>query len=166
MTAIKNVLDRDFLPFVEKPLRYVGAELNIVTKDLSAVKLRGVLCFPDLYDIGMSHLGLQILYHIINEHPSWAASRCFHPWTDAKDRMRALGIPLYCLEYFSPIREADWLGFSIQYELHCTNMLNMLDLAGLRVYRRDRGEVDPIVIAGGPAWAIRSRSPTSLMPAS
>jgi radical SAM family uncharacterized protein/radical SAM-linked protein len=150
MTPLKTILDRDFLPFVEKPLRYVGAELNIVTKDPSAVNLRGVLCFPDLYDIGMSHLGLQILYHIVNKHPAWAASRCFHPWTDAEERMRALGIPLYCLEYRLPVREADWLGFSIQYELHCTNMLNMLDLAGLPVYSRERGAGDPIVIVGGP----------------
>ncbi len=150
MTLLKTILDRDFLPFVEKPLRYVGAELNVIVKDLSTVNLRGVLCFPDLYDIGMSHLGLQILYHIVNRNPSWAASRCFHPWTDAEERMRALGIPLYCLEYLAPLREADWLGFSIQYELHCTNMLNMLDLAGLKVYSRDRGEGDPIVIAGGP----------------
>jgi radical SAM family uncharacterized protein/radical SAM-linked protein len=150
MTVIKTFLDRDFLPFVEKPLRYVGAELNIVVKDLSTVNLRGVLCFPDLYDIGMSHLGLQILYHIVNEHPSWAVSRCFHPWTDAEDLMRTRGIPLYCLEYLSPLREADWLGFSIQYELHCTNMLNMLDLAGLPLYSRDRGRGNPIVIAGGP----------------
>ena len=150
MTVIKTVIDRDLLPFVEKPLRYVGAELNIVVKDLSTVNLRGVLCFPDLYDIGMSHLGLQILYHIVNKHPSWAASRCFHPWTDAENRMRTAGIPLYCLEYLSPLREADWLGFSIQYELHCTNMLNMLDLADLPLYSRDRSLGHPIVIAGGP----------------
>ena len=150
MTDLKQILEQDVLPYVEKPLRYIGSELNIIRKDLSRVALHGVFCFPDLYDIGMSHLGLQILYHIVNKEPSWALSRCFHPWTDAETRLRELRIPLYSLEYCSPIREADWIGFSVQYELHCTNLLNMLDLAGIPVYQRERGPHDPIVIAGGP----------------
>jgi len=150
MADIKAILERDVLPFVEKPLRYTGNELNIVRKDLSRVKLHGVFCFPDLYDIGMSHLGLQILYHIVNREPSWALSRCFHPWVDMEAKMRELHIPLYSLEYGTPIRDADWVGFSVQYELHATNLLNMLDLAGIPLYQRERGAHDPIVIAGGP----------------
>jgi radical SAM family uncharacterized protein/radical SAM-linked protein len=150
MTELKNILERDVLPFVEKPLRYVGNELNIIRKDLSRVALHGVLCFPDLYDIGMSHLGLQILYHIVNKEPSWALSRCFHPWTDMEAKMKELHIPLYSLEYVTPIRDADWIGFSVQYELHYTNLLNMLDLAGIPLVQRERRPHDPLVIAGGP----------------
>lgn len=147
---IQDLLDRKVLPFVEKPLRYVGSELNIVRKDLSKITLHGVLCFPDLYDIGMSHLGLQILYHIVNREPSWALSRAFHPWGDAEALLRELHIPLYSLEYSTPLRDADWVGFSVQYELHYTNLINMLDLAGIPQFQRDRGEDDPIIIAGGP----------------
>ena len=143
MTTLKTLLEQSFLPFVEKPLRYVGSELNVVRKDLATVALHGVLCFPDLYDIGMSHLGLQILYNIVNKEPSWALSRCFHPWGDAEALLRQLNLPLYSLEYFSPIGEADWIGFSVQYELHYTNMINMLDLAGVSVWQRDRRECDP-----------------------
>jgi radical SAM family uncharacterized protein/radical SAM-linked protein len=150
MTDIKSILERDVLPFVEKPLRYVGSELNVVRKELAGVTLHGVFCFPDLYDIGMSHLGLQILYHIVNKEPSWALSRSFHPWADMEARMRELHLPLYSLEYLSPVRDADWIGFSVQYELHATNILNMLDLAGIPLYQRERTAGDPLVIAGGP----------------
>jgi radical SAM family uncharacterized protein/radical SAM-linked protein len=150
MTELKAILEKDVLPFVEKPLRYVGNELNIIRKDLSRVTLHGVFCFPDLYDIGMSHLGLQILYHIVNREPSWALSRCFHPWADMEAKMRELHTPLYSLEYTTPVRDADWIGFSVQYELHGTNLLNMLDLAGIPLVQRDRGPGDPLVIAGGP----------------
>ena len=150
MKDLHTVLDRDVLPFVEKPLRYVGNELNIVRKDLSRVALHGVFCFPDLYDIGMSNLGLQIIYTIVNKEPSWALSRSFHPWTDMEAKMRELHIPLYTLEYLTPLREADWIGFTVQYELHATNILNMLDLAGIPLLRRERSPADPLVIAGGP----------------
>ena len=147
---IQDLLDRNVLPFVEKPLRYVGSELNSVRKDLSGIALHGVFCFPDLYDIGMSHLGLQILYHIVNREPSWALSRAFHPWADAEALLRELKIPLYSLEYYSPVKDADWVGFSVQYELHYTNIVNMLDLAGIPVFQRDREETHPIIVAGGP----------------
>jgi radical SAM family uncharacterized protein/radical SAM-linked protein len=150
MSDLRTVLDSDVLPFVEKPLRYTGNELNIVRKDLSRVALHGVFCFPDLYDIGMSHLGLQIIYSIVNNQPSWALSRCFHPWTDMEAKMRELHIPLYSLEYLTPVREADWIGFTVQYELHATNILNMLDLAGIPLLSRERGPADPLIIAGGP----------------
>jgi hypothetical protein len=109
MISLQAIVERKLLPFVEKPLRYAGGELNAVKKDLLAVKLHGVLCFPDLYDLGMSHLGIQILYYIINKNPDWALSRCFCPWVDAEKLMRELAIPLYSLEYFSPLAEADWI---------------------------------------------------------
>jgi len=149
MTSLQSTIERKLLPFVEKPLRYNGGELNVIKKDLQTVKLHGVLCFPDLYDLGMSHLGLQILYHRVNKHPEWALSRCFAPWIDAEKRMRELGIPLFSLEYYLPMNEADWIGFSVQYELQYTNIINMLDLAGIPLYSRQRVD-DPIVIAGGP----------------
>jgi radical SAM family uncharacterized protein/radical SAM-linked protein len=150
MNQLRTRVEGDLLPYVEKPLRYTGGELNIVIKDPSSLTLHGVLCFPDLYDLGMSHLGLQILYHLVNKQAGWALSRCFHPWADAEKLMRELSLPLYSLEYFTPLRDADWIGFSVQYELQYTNILNMLDLGGVPVCGRDRAETDPIVIAGGP----------------
>ncbi len=132
-------------------MRYVGRELNIVRKDLHSISLRGVFCFPDIYDIGMSHHGLQILYHVVNRHEHWSLSRCFHPWTDAEQLMRARGIPLWDLEYAAPLSAAHWLGFSLQYELQYTGVLNMLDLAAIPVRSEERrGAPWPVVIAGGP----------------
>jgi radical SAM family uncharacterized protein/radical SAM-linked protein len=147
---LARLLESRFLPFVEKPFRYIGNELNIIRKDLSRTALHGVLCFPEVYDIGMSHSGLQMLYHIVNSRPSWALSRCFHPWDDAERLMRSEGLPLYCLEYLLPLARADWIGFSAQYELQYTNIVNMLDLGGLPVFSKDRDERHPLVIAGGP----------------
>jgi radical SAM family uncharacterized protein/radical SAM-linked protein len=149
-TSLKTLIESKFLPTVEKPMRYGGGELNIIRKDLSRIKLHGTLCFPDLYDIGMSHFGLQILYHIVNSNPDWALSRCFHPWSDAEKLHRDLKIPLFTLEYFTSVRESDWIGFSVQYELQYTNIVNMLDLAGLPVLSKDRTANEPVVIAGGP----------------
>ncbi len=150
MEKLSTIIERKFLPFVEKPVRYTGAELNMIKKDLDSINLHGVLCFPDLYDIGMSHFGLQILYHIVNQRQNWALSRSFNPWADAEKLMRDLKIPLYTLEYFTPVREADWIGFSVQYELQFTNLVNMLDLAGINILCKDRLEHEPLVIAGGP----------------
>jgi len=150
MEKLSDIIERKFLPFVEKPLRYTGAELNIIRKNPDAIDLHGVLCFPDLYDIGMSHFGLQILYHIVNKRERWALSRCFTPWSDAEKRMRDLKIPLYTLEYYSPVKDADWVGFSVQYELQFTNLVNMLDLAGIHVFCNEREEHEPIIFAGGP----------------
>ncbi|MFP4241218.1 MAG: TIGR03960 family B12-binding radical SAM protein [Chitinispirillaceae bacterium] len=160
MSNISRRVQTEFLPYVEKPLRYTGSELNAVRKDLSETNVHGVLCFPDLYDIGMSHHGLQILYHIVNSNPSWALSRCFHPWTDAEEVMRRSDLPLFTLEYFSPVRDADWIGFSVQYELQYSNLVNMLDLAGLAVHSAERGENDPLVVAGGPCMG----NPEPLVP--
>lgn len=147
---LKQKIERELLPFVEKPMRYIGNELNSVVKNCNQVSLHGVLCFPEIYDIGMSHHGSHILYHIVNNHQSWSLARCYHPWIDAEDIMRKNAIPLYSLEYFTPICQADWLGFSLQYELHYTNFINMLDLAGIPLFSKERNEHHPLIICGGP----------------
>ncbi|MDR2728523.1 MAG: TIGR03960 family B12-binding radical SAM protein [Chitinispirillales bacterium] len=143
-------IQKEFLPNVSKPLRYTGSELNVIRKNLDEVTVHGCCCFPDLYDIGMSHHGLQILYHIVNSNPKWALSRCFAPWSDAERIMREADLPLFTLEYYTPVKAAHWIGFSVQYELQYSNLVNMLDLAGLPVLSSQRGEEDPVVIAGGP----------------
>jgi len=150
MNPLRRLVETEVLPYVEKPMRYVGGEYNSVRKDLKTIALHGVLCFPDVYDIGMSHYGSQVLYHIVNNSPAWALSRSYHPWPDAEKIMRDKAIPLYSLEYFRPVRDADFIGFSVQYELQYANLVNMLDLAGLAVFSRDRRGSDPLVIAGGP----------------
>src|SRR5690554_3201413 len=150
MKEIQSVLRSKVLPFVENPMRYTGAEFNCIKKNLSDITVHGVFCFPDLYDIGMSHFGLQILYNLVNKNSRWALSRCFHPWIDAEQLLKKLKIPLYSLEYFTPIKDADWIGFSVQYELQYTNILNMLDLAGIELRSEQRSDEDPVVIAGGP----------------
>ncbi len=150
MPDLREILEKELFPFVEKPMRYIGNELNCIRKDLNTVSIHGVLCFPEIYDIGMSHYGSQILYHIVNKNGKWALSRCYHPWLDAEKIMRENHIPLYSLEYFTPVSNADWLGFSIQHELQYTILVNMLDLAGLPKLSSERSEDDPIVIAGGP----------------
>ncbi|MDR0304978.1 MAG: TIGR03960 family B12-binding radical SAM protein [Chitinispirillales bacterium] len=142
-----NILETKLFPFVEKPGRYTGGEQNVIAKN--NVKLNGVLCFPELYDIGMSHYGSQILYHIVNSNENWALERAYMPWEDAEEIMRKNDISLYSLESFSPIKNADFVGFSLQYELQYTNVLAMLDLARISVWTKDRGENEPIIIAGG-----------------
>ncbi|MDD6034136.1 MAG: B12-binding domain-containing radical SAM protein, partial [Oscillospiraceae bacterium] len=135
---------------VQKPARYTGGELHSVVKDPEQVDFRMALCFPDTYEIGMSHLGLKILYDIINKDPNCWAERVYAPWIDFEALMRKNHIPLYGLESLSPLTEFDVIGFSLQYELSYTNVLNMLDLAGLDPRRAYRREEDPIVMAGGP----------------
>lgn len=139
-----------FLPLVSKPARYVGGEVNSICKDWSACRVRMALAFPDTYEIGMSHLGLKIIYHIINGEPSYLAERVFAPWFDMEKQMRERGIPLYSLESFRPVRKFDIVGFSLQYEMTYTNVLNMLDLAGIPMLSSERLEGHPLVIAGGP----------------
>jgi len=151
MQNLKNIIETQFLPFVQKPMYYAGNEQNIIKKDPATVALRGVLCFPETYDIGMSHYGGQILYHIVNSHKSWTLARCYHPLTDALDLMKKIGLPLFDLEYFEPVSEADWVGFSVNYELQFTNIVSMLSLAQIPLYSRDRTRDCPIVIAGGSA---------------
>lgn len=145
----KEKLDRILLK-VQKPSRYIGGELNSIEKDLENVKMRFAFCFPDTYDIGMSHLGMKILYSLINEVPEYWCERVFMPLPDMEEQMRKNGILLYGLESLEPIKDCDIIGFTLQYELSFSNILAMLDLAGLPVYAKDREALTPIVCAGGP----------------
>jgi radical SAM family uncharacterized protein/radical SAM-linked protein len=138
---------------VEKPGRYVGLERNLTRKDLSRARVTLALAFPDTYEIGMSHTGLKILYELVNRREDFACERVYAPWVDLEARMRESGIPLFSVESFAPAADFDVLGFSLQAELNYSNIVNMLDLAGLPVWQRDRRETDPIVLGGGPCTA-------------
>lgn len=138
------------LPLVQKPGRYIGGELNSVIKDKSKVNLRYAFCFPDSYEIGMSHLGMKILYSIANDHDDIWCERVFAPWHDMEAEMRKHNIPLYGLESGDSIKDFDLIGFTLMYELSYSNVLNMLDLAGLPVKAADRHSLTPIVVGGGP----------------
>ncbi len=140
----------EILPLVLKPGRYIGGEINSIKKDHLSCKLRFALAFPDTYEIGMSHLGLQILYSILNSNPDIAAERVYAPWPDMEKLMREGRIPLASLESDTPLSEFDIVGFSLQYELSYTNVLNMLDMGNVSIYASERGEKAPIIIAGGP----------------
>ena len=135
---------------VQKPGRYTGGELNSVVKDKAEVALRFAFCFPDTYEVGMSHLGMKILYSLLNEQPDIWCERVFAPWVDMEEQMRKEHLPLYALESLDPVGEFDIIGFTLQYELSFTNVLNMLDLAGVPVRAADRDELAPLVVAGGP----------------
>jgi radical SAM family uncharacterized protein len=137
------------LPRVSKPGRYTGGEWNSVTPDWESASARFVLAYPDAYDIGMSNMGLGILYDILNRRAGALCERAFAPWPDMEAEMRATGTPLWSLETRRPLREFDIVGFTLQYEMTYTNVLNMLDLAGIPVRSEGRGEEDPFVIAGG-----------------
>jgi radical SAM family uncharacterized protein/radical SAM-linked protein len=141
---------QDILPFVGHPSRYLGSEPNAIHKNPDGVDLRMALVFPDLYEIGMSHFGLQILYHRLNQLPQVSAERVFAPDTDLEQRLRAMGRPLFTLESRSPVGHFDMIGFSLLYELDYTNILTILDLSGIAFRTADRDESDPILIAGGP----------------
>ncbi len=146
---LENQLE-SLLPFVQKPARYSGNEWNAVKKDHASVAVRMALAFPDLYEVGMSNLGLKILYEIINSHPQMLLERVFAPAADMETLMRRKGLPLFALESTRPVREFDFLGFSLQYELSYTNILNMLELAGIPLWSRERGSEMPLIIGGGP----------------
>ena len=135
---------------VQKPGRYVGGELNSIVKDKSKVDVRFAFCFPDTYEIGMSHLGLKILYSIMNERENYWCERVFAPWIDMEKEMIDNNIPLYGLESGDPLTEFDFIGFTLQYELSFTNVLNMLKLAGIPIKSKDRTELKNIVVGGGP----------------
>lgn len=135
---------------VQKPGRYVGGEENSIVKDKSKIKTRFAFCFPDTYEIGMSHLGMKILYGLFNQREDIWCERVFAPWLDMEELMRKNGVKLYGLESGDPICDFDFVGFTLQYELSFTNVLNMLDLGGVPVRNDQRGENDPIVVAGGP----------------
>ncbi len=134
---------------VEKPSRYTGGEWNAVIKDKNQVEIRFGFCFADVYDIGMSHLGMKLLYHMLNDREDTWCERVFAPWPDLEAKMREQGYRLFALESQEPVEKFDMLGFTLQYEMAYTNILNMLDLAGIPVKSRDRGEGVPFVIAGG-----------------
>ncbi|HEY5466588.1 MAG TPA: TIGR03960 family B12-binding radical SAM protein, partial [Clostridia bacterium] len=145
-------LPRRVLRSVERPARYTGGEWNTVRKDPETRGLmRFAFCFPDIYDIGMSNLALHILCNVLNLRDDTWCERCFAPWTDMEARMREEGFPLFSIESRTPIREFDVVGFTMQYELSFTNVLNMLDLAGIPLRSADRGEGSPLVCCGGPA---------------
>lgn len=135
---------------VRSPSRYIGGEFNSVVKDKSKVDVRFAFCFPDSYDVGMSHLGMKILYSLKNKRENFWCERVFAPWEDFEKLMRENDIPLYGLESLDPVKEFDFIGFTLQYELCYTNVLNMLDLAGLPVKAKDRTDNMPVVVAGGP----------------
>lgn len=138
-----------FLLDVQKPGRYTGGELNSIIKDKNSVDIRYAFCFPDTYEIGMSHLGMKILYSLVNSRDDAWCERVFAPWLDMEKIMRENSVKLYGLESGDPIKDFDLIGFTMQYELSYTNVLNMLDLAGLPVRSADRKELTPIVVAGG-----------------
>jgi radical SAM family uncharacterized protein len=145
-----DLLNR-ILPNVQKPARYTGGEWNSVVKDWEAVRVRVALAFPDIYDLGMSNLGLFVLYDVLNQRPDMLAERVFLPWSDMDAALREAGLPLYSLESKRPLRDFDILGISLPYEQLYSNTLSLLDLAGLPLLATERDETCPLVIAGGHA---------------
>lgn len=146
----KLALSDEILMTVEKPARYIGNEVNSVVKDKAKVAVRFCMCFPDAYEIGMSHLGIQILYDMFNRMEDVWCERVYSPWPDLDAIMREKNIPLFALESQDPIREFDFLGITLQYEMCYTNVLQILDLSRIPLLAADRGEEAPIVIGGGP----------------
>ena len=141
---------KEALGRVQKPGRYTGGEPGSVYKDKEKVDVRFAFCFPDTYEVGMSFLGEKILYELLNSHENWWCERAFMPWLDMKAEMERLGLPLYTMESKDPLTAFDAVGFTLQYELSYTNILAMLDLAGIPFYSRDRDESWPLIVAGGP----------------
>lgn len=146
----KLALSDEILLKIEKPARYIGNEVNSVMKDKSEVDVRFAMCFPDVYEIGMSHLGIQILYDMFNQREDVWCERVYSPWLDLHKIMKEEQIPLFALESQDPIRDFDFLGITIQYEMCYTNILQILDLSRIPIHSRDRSGTDPIVIGGGP----------------
>ena len=146
----KLALSDEILLTVQQPARYIGGEVNCVMKSPSLVDIRFAMCFPDVYEIGMSHLGMQILYAMFNKREDVWCERLFSPWTDLDKVMREQHIPLFALESQDPVKNFDFLGFTIQYEMCYTNILQVLDLSSIPLHAADRTEEDQIVIGGGP----------------
>ncbi|MBF7096511.1 TIGR03960 family B12-binding radical SAM protein [Alkalibacter mobilis] len=138
------------LPLVETPARYTGNEVNSIKKSINEGTIRFCMGFPDVYEVGMSHLGIKILYSMLNDREDVYCERVFAPWTDMEDLMRENEIPLFSLETQTPVSEFDFVGFTLQYEMSYTNILNMLDLAGVQIFAKDRDERSPLIIFGGP----------------
>ena len=141
----------DILPFVGKPARYTGGELNSVIKDHSTVEVKWAVAFPDSYEIGMSNLALSIVYHVLNRRNDCVAERTYAPWPDMEDLMREHGVPLYTLETKEPVGNYDFFAHSLSYEMSYSNLLNMIDLSGMPVRSLDRDKSHPLVLAGGHA---------------
>lgn len=150
MNDLEKILQEEILPLVNKPGRYTGNEINVIRKDWSKNPVKFALIFPDLYEIGMSHIGFEILYHILNKESFVVAERAYAPAIDMEEKLRSRGLPLFSLESKQPLKNFDILGFTLQYELQFTNVLNILDLADIPILSRDRGNEVPLVIAGGP----------------
>ena len=146
----KLALNDEILLNIDKPARYIGGEINAVTKDPEKVDIRFAMCFPDVYEIGMSHLGIQILYDMFNKRPDVWCQRVYSPWPDLDRILREKQIPLFALESQAPVREFDFLGITLQYEMCYTNVLQILDLAGIPLHAGERTAADPLVIGGGP----------------
>ena len=142
-------LKDELLSKVDKPARYIGGELNSMNKVVTSEMTHVAFCFPDVYEVGMSHLGMQILYHFFNSREDVFCERVFSPWTDMEEVMRKEGIPLFSLETHTPLKEFDFVAFTLQYEMCYTNVLNMLDLSGIPIFSKERTEEDPLIIAGG-----------------
>ena len=142
----KLALSDEILLKIEKPARYIGNEVNSVIKDKSKVDIRFVMCFPDVYEIGMSHLGIQILYDMFNRREDVGCERVYSPWIDLDKIMREEKLPLFALESQDPIKEFDFLGITIQYEMCYTNILQILDLSGMALKACERKEEDPCLL--------------------
>ncbi len=149
VTILAERVEGEFLPFVRRPGRYIGGEINQIKKDLSQCELTVALCFPDVYEVGMSNSGIAIIYDVLNSIDGVAAERVFTPWVDAEKVLRENRIPLFSLESKAPLRGFDIVGFSLSSELCYTNVLNMLELGGMNVRSCQRSEDDPLIIAGG-----------------
>ena len=147
--ALAELIQHQLLPRVSKPNRYLGNALHVPRKPLEAAEVRVLLAFPDAYEIGLSNLGIRIIHHVLNQRPDAAAELTFMPWPDAEAEMRRIGIPLFSVDSQAPADRFDVIGFSLQYELQYTNVLAMLELAGLPLHARDRDGSHPLVIAGG-----------------
>ncbi len=146
----KLALSDEILMKVDKPARYIGNEFNSVMKDTSQVNIRFAMCFPDVYEIGMSHLGIQILYDMFNRMDDVWCERVYSPWPDLHEIMKQENIPLFGLESQEPIKDYHFVGMTLQFEMCYTNILQILDLAQIPLRSRDREDGCPIVIAGGP----------------
>ncbi len=145
----ENNIETNFLPYVSYPSQYIGAEMNIIRKDWNSCDVKIALCFPDTYSVGSSSLAIQIIYNLLNSMDGVLCERVFCPWVDAGNRMREIGLSLYSLESYRSVREFDILAFSVGYELLYTNILEVLDLAGIEIWSDKRSEREPLVIIGG-----------------
>ena len=146
----KLALNDEILLTIEKPARYIGGEVNSVMKENKEELIRFVMCFPDVYEIGMSHLGIQILYDLLNSYEDVWCERVYSPWMDLDAIMRKEQIPLFALESQDPVSDFDFIGITLQYEMCYTNILQVLDLSKIPIFAKERTNEHPIVIGGGP----------------